>query len=877
MGGIFPLFPGPMIMPPASDRNLLFGILALQRGFIRPEQLIAALHAWALTPNRPLADFLVEQRALDLAQRAVIDSLVAARIGKEPSPSDPTITQPLARYIPEQLHAQGGMGEVFRARDVELNRIVALKQMRIDRADDLLARELFRLEAETTGNLEHPGIVPVYGLGANGSGRPCYAMRFIRGESLADAIARFHGTVTGPWEPADRALALRQLLGRLQAVCQTIAYAHSRGILHRDLKPSNIMLGRFGETLVVDWGLAWPLGEEASQKRSTLLTSAALGGQRLAHGAGSPAYMAPEQRDGDPERLGPHTDVYLLGGILYEILTGGPPHPRGRLESPSETALAGPGVPPGLAAIARRALAPLPADRQASAEVLGLEIERWLAEEPLAEYRLTLDRIQTLVDQEPDVAGYREELARQHVNLGLVLGGMNRPAEAEQQFRQAAQEYERLANLQPDQVRYRAALGAARAHLARVLAILGRAEEAEQMSAAARADFERLLAISPHDYRLASVHLTLIPGANLAPPPQAQTPSTIDPREPGAPESPAGPAERTLLQDTSPYPGHGLDSPEGLTASLSAQSGFAIERVLGQGGASRVYLGQDRTLGRRVAIKTLLFRDAPEARARFLREARIMAMLEHANVCPVHAVGESSSDGTFIVMRYIPGDSLAQRVRNEPASLPAPDRLRSLLRVLIDACRGLAHAHARGIIHRDPKPANILIGENGEGIVIDWGLARVIGDEATRFEMPLAGELSAELTQEGTVMGTPVYMPPEVARGAARSADARSDIYTLGGGLFEILTGRPPFGGSPAFEILQQVQAGTIPRPRQYQPAAPAYLDAVCARAMARDPADRYPSADALADDIQRWLDRPTGFLSRSWGAMNDWIRWLTR
>ena len=163
-------------------------------------------------------------------------------------------------------HAEGGLGEVYVARDEELHREVALKQIQDRHADDPTSRARFLLEAEITGGLEHPGIVPVYGLGSDADGRPFYAMRFIRGESLKEAIARFHAADDPRRDPGERALALRQLLGRFVDVCNAVAYAHSRGVLHRDLKPGNIMLGPYGETLVVDWGLAKVVGRPEGRR-----------------------------------------------------------------------------------------------------------------------------------------------------------------------------------------------------------------------------------------------------------------------------------------------------------------------------------------------------------------------------------------------------------------------------------------------------------------------------------------------------------------------------------------------------------------------------------------------------------------------------------
>ena len=164
-------------------------------------------------------------------------------------------------------YAQGGIGQVWVARDCELQREVALKVIQPQYADREDQRARFLIEAEITGNLEHPGIVPVYSLGRNADGRPYYAMRFIRGESLSAAIREFHvraGVISAMDGGRSRSMwgiEFRQLLGRFLDVCDAIDYAHSRGVLHRDLKPANIMLGRYGETLVVDWGLAKVIGK----------------------------------------------------------------------------------------------------------------------------------------------------------------------------------------------------------------------------------------------------------------------------------------------------------------------------------------------------------------------------------------------------------------------------------------------------------------------------------------------------------------------------------------------------------------------------------------------------------------------------------------
>lgn len=295
--------------------------------------------------------------------------------------------------------ARGGLGEVYVADDSSLNREVVLKFIRGRHRNRRDANEQFRLEAEVTARLDHPGVVSVYGFGKTPDDRYCYAMQFIQGDTFESRIAEIHSPVDkgeSIFDPS-RSVELRQLLTKFVSVCQTIAYAHNRGILHRDIKPDNIMLGRFGETLVVDWGLALAINRDDSARASgeeTLMpiSSHSSGSSGSTGGAvGTPAYMSPEQAAGLPN-LTPAADVFSLGATLYKILTGRAPYrgdsARETLTKAQSAAWVPPrelndNVPPGLDAICRKALAPAVEDRYAHALLLADDLENWMADEPV--------------------------------------------------------------------------------------------------------------------------------------------------------------------------------------------------------------------------------------------------------------------------------------------------------------------------------------------------------------------------------------------------------------------------------------------------------------------------------------------------------------
>ena len=304
----------------------------------------------------------------------------------------------VSRFAHFRFLAKGGLGEVYVAADQEFGRDVALKFIRRehDTSDD--SRQMFIVESEVTARLEHPGVVPIYGLGNTADGRPFYIMRLIQGETLDDRIEQYHSQHRGHRRPR-RNVAYRTLLTRFVTVCNTIAYAHSRGILHRDIKPQNIMLGKYGETLVVDWGLARPIVRDEMDRATgeqTLLPASDGEEPSYSDGVvGTPSYMSPEQAAGDKE-VGKAADIYSLGATLYTLLTGKSAIRGTTVESVLENVRTGtfppprevnPSVPPALEAICMTAMAREPHRRYETALKLASDVERWLADEPVDVYR----------------------------------------------------------------------------------------------------------------------------------------------------------------------------------------------------------------------------------------------------------------------------------------------------------------------------------------------------------------------------------------------------------------------------------------------------------------------------------------------------------
>lgn len=297
---------------------------------------------------------------------------------------------------------------------------------------------------------------------------------------------------------------------------------------------------------------------------------------------------------------------------------------------------------------------------------------------------------------------------------------------------------------------------------------------------------------------------------------------------------------------------------------------YRIEKRIAVGGMATVYLANDSSLDRNVALKVLTLPDAGSDLApRMMREAKIVAQLEHPGIVPIHDVGTLPDGRVFYTMKFVQGQTLDQQVAT---IANMNDRLRLFLRI----CDAVAFAHSRGVLHRDLKPSNIMVGAFGEALVMDWGVAasvRQVKPEAGGSAPSTHNVKPDPVTQDGVVVGTPGYMSPEQARGDRDAINQHSDIYGLGAVLYFILTGQSPIPEKSVPIAIDRAIRGEIAPPRSLNGDIPRTLEAICLKALALIPSSRYSSVDALSRDVGSYLDGEpvSARVERPWEKAARW------
>ncbi len=594
--------------------------------------------------------------------------------------ADPLIGCQLANYRLERVLGRGGMAQVYYGRDVKLERPVAVKVIDARYRGSRAYAERFVREAQAVARLHHEHILQVY-YADEQDGLYFFAMEYIEGLDLAALLSRY--------AEAGELLPQEEILRIGRAIAQALDYAHAQGVIHRDVKPGNVIVSRKGRVVLADFGLALDV-EQGS----------------VGEVFGSSHYIAPEQARRSADAV-PQSDLYSLGVILYEMLTGVLP-----FDDPSPTSVAvqhilrpppppreiNPGLNAQTEAVLLKALHKTPAGRFQSGAALLDALEEALAQGP-----------------PPEATG-----ALPHSSIPVA-----------QQVAQALQ------------------------------------TEAPP---------------------------SVLSAMRFAEPPVPETDDLI---------------------------GRQLDE-------------YRLEALLGRGGMARIYRALDVRLKRQVAIKVIdaPFRADSDYVARFEREARAIARLEHPNIVGLYRYGECEGL-LYIAMQYVEGEdlrSLLTRHRQAGEVLP----LEEVIRILGQVCQALDYAHAQGIIHRDVKPSNIMLDEQGQAILTDFGLA-----------------LLTEAGTRGEIFGTPHYMAPEQAISSA-GAIPQSDLYASGVILYEALTGRLPFDAEEPVAIALKHMTEAPPPLRSLRPEISPQVEAVVLKSLAKEPADRYPSGQALIEALER-------------------------
>jgi serine/threonine protein kinase len=828
---------------------------------------------------------------------------------------------------------RGGMGVVYQAKQLAARRDVALKMIRDGALAGPEQRVRFRIEADAAAQFQHPNLVRIYEVGEH-DGLPFFSMELAEGGSLDKELA-------------GRPMPVRPAAELVRALAEAVQYAHEKKIVHRDLKPANVVRTGDGRPLITDFGLA---------KRLDRDTAVSASGAVL----GTASYMAPEQAQGQAKHVGPAADIYALGAILYECLTGRPPFTAENWHRALEQVIRDDPVPPTrlraevpaeLEAVCLKCLEKKPDQRYASAGLLAEDLKCFLAGEPIAaapisdeERQARWARAAGFEIEDVLTYGVRDVVyrARQaHLNRIVALKVIAAPVESDpaalDRLRREAETVARLDH--PNIVRiYSSGELLGRTYLAfeyvaggslierfvdrplppreaaRLVRQLAEAMHyahgrgvlhcalkpsnvlltpeglpkitnfglsvlLEQPAAERRLAFRRLPSYMAPElmdgwagevgpaadvYALGAILYKLLTGG----PPflaetVAETVAQVRSQEAPVPSSAQedvpelldrvcrkclakGPSERygsagELAEELAFFLAGAPRVAVGSGTELPHVHGYEVLRQLSQGNMSVVFEARELSSDRRVAVKILRreFRYGKPLLARLREVAVEVSRLRHPNIVEVYECREHDGLPCFI-LELLPGGSLDQRSSRQMPIEAAASTVRAL------AC-ALEAAHRQQVLHGNLKPSKVLLAADGT--------PKISGFIISEQQRELLREEQANMTLAApAVMGTPRYMAPEQLAGNTAAIGPATDVYALGLILYELLTGWLPFRAATLWEMLAQVRHEPAQPPSKVRGDVPEELDSICLRCLAKKPEQRYPSALALAEELERFL-----------------------
>jgi serine/threonine protein kinase len=758
--------------------------------------------------------------------------------------SNNLIGQTLAgRYEIRGVVGAGGMGTVYRAMQLALRREVAVKVLPSALTDQPGYLERFNREAELAARMEHPNIVPVYDYGRQDD-VTFIVMRLITGKTLIERMQRYHYDVQS--RPS-----LREIANLLTSMAGALDYAHEKGVIHRDIKPGNIMFDERGTPYISDFGIA-----QLVEASTSLTQTGAL--------IGTPAYMAPEMwRD---ESVTPTIDQYALAVVIYELLTGRRPFEadtpyvlltKHLNETPPPPHTLRPGTPEAISDVLSRALAKKAEDRFETVGAFATAFDGAAAQVSEAFtgfFALDLSAIEDERKRSSPISKARDYTTGAEQEKAATSAAFPQPAvpAGYPPPRPITTTFPPPAAMRPQRSSLPLLIGVAALVLAGVGAIFFMAQPGElEMPGLIQPVIDNMPLILI--LGLAGVGVFFLGSAAIERM-RPQRPPSNDILPPGDGDLHLlrhRPSERLDTQpptqpDDSTQPEIKVDpvmtplptSRDATTTFTGLNQGlwiahYRLEKRLDKGERSRVYHGHDTRLDRPVALKALNAYSADSERSeRFKREAQLLGKLHHAHIVPLYDYGVLN-DINYTVMPLLTGGSLEDKLRDglSPAEALAVGR---------PLGEALDYIHSNGVIHRDLKAGNILFGEQNKLYLVDFGIAKILdtGQQA--------------LTAVGQVVGTPETMPPE--QWVGEKVTPAADQYTFAALVYRMLTRELPFKADSPYRYMLQHLRETPPLPSARNPNLPGAVDAVLLKALAKDPAERYPSINRFVDALEQAL-----------------------